>query len=51
MYVYDAKDQKFIMLNDITSFTKYEMSWDYIEEYRIYNITLKEYAKCKIKKE
>lgn len=35
-------------MSDMKSYTQCEMIWDYISEYEIYNITLKDVAKMKI---
>jgi len=48
LYVYDCKKQIFKVVSDIDSYNITELSWDYIEEYDIYNIKLKDLSKMKI---
>uniref|UniRef100_A0A7S3CJR8 Uncharacterized protein n=1 Tax=Strombidium rassoulzadegani TaxID=1082188 RepID=A0A7S3CJR8_9SPIT len=42
LYQYDNLKGCFRLLSDVDSYTVGEMVWDFIEEYNIYNITLKE---------
>lgn len=51
IYFYDNLKNCFKISTDITSYTVSEMTWDFIEEYQIYNLVLKEVATVKICKD
>lgn len=51
MYYYDNLRNCFKISTDITSYTVSELSWDFIEEYQIYNLIMKDVATVKILKD
>lgn len=48
LYHFDSEKQQFVINNDLDSYTVTEMIWDYLEEFEIYNIILKDVSKNQI---
>ena len=51
MYMFDTQKGQFKLLADPDSYTTSEMIWDYIEEYEMYNISIRDIAKFQMKKD
>ncbi len=42
MYNYDTKTKQFKIQNDANRYTQSELSWNYMDEYEIYSVLLKD---------
>lgn len=51
MYHYDNLKGCFRISTDVNSYTVSELSWDFIEQYDIYNMVLQDVATVKIAKD